>query len=250
MVSDAGAPVDQAEGKDEVQSVVHLGQPGRSLLPTGCQGLTRGLVIRLGSREPGCCLLRRAPGSSSCRSGGVCRRARQHAAGRRRRSVERLAPRPGRPPVGTSWFRPRSHARKTTSNSNPPSRSIGLPLRHPGNRAERHIRCCQAPPTQDRAVGRRRKGPPRKYEAPGHARSLVCAKQFLDTPVGDVLPSVELLRVAGQQDLKSFLAEGDKVILHVRGAHPDAGLVQVFKMARIQRRAGRMPACESGSQCY
>ncbi|MDQ0763887.1 hypothetical protein QFZ32_003067 [Streptomyces canus] len=33
--------------------------------------------------------------------------------------------------------------------------------------------------------------------------SLVLAKQVLDAPVGDVLPSVEALRVAGQQDLNA-----------------------------------------------
>lgn len=36
--------------------------------------------------------------------------------------------------------------------------------------------------------------------------SLVFAKEVLNTPVGNVLPSVEALRVAGQQDLHAVAA--------------------------------------------
>ncbi len=48
--------------------------------------------------------------------------------------------------------------------------------------------------------------------------SLVLAEQVLDAPVGDVLPSVEALRVAGQQDLNAVAgALGD-----LGGIHPPA----------------------------
>ena len=98
-----------------------------------------GSVITLGSREPGSRLPRRAPGSSSNRGSGVRRRARQNAEGLRLRSAECLEPRSARPPAGTSCFRLRSRARKTTSNSTPSARSAGPPPRHPGNRAEDNV---------------------------------------------------------------------------------------------------------------
>lgn len=148
----------------------------------------RGSAITLEPREPGCRLLRRAQGSTSVRSGGVRRRARQNAAGRRHRSTERLGPRSDRPPVGTSWSRPRSCARRTTSNSIPPSRSAGPPRRHHGNREEPRICCCRPPPIQDRASGHRRICPRRKYEAPDRMRSLIFAQQVLGTLVGNVCP--------------------------------------------------------------
>ncbi|SHH95494.1 hypothetical protein SAMN05444521_2827 [Streptomyces sp. 3214.6] len=173
--------------------------PGRD-----ARGLTHSSVFKLGSLEPECCLLRRAPGSTSCRSGGVRLRAHPHVAGRRHRSVELLSLRSGRPLPGTNSFRARSRARKTISTSSRPARSVGPQPRCPGNRAGCRIRCCRPPPTQDRALGRPRMCPRGKYETPGHTRSLVFTKQVLDTPVGDALPSVEALRVAGQQDLDSF----------------------------------------------